>query len=131
MKNSQESFEEFDEKSLLQTKFFFEKEAIFLRKNKLSFAKISEYISIISRILRKTLKNLPENEAIKFEILLFLKNCEEILVSDQNFIENLEKDGKKNQNFLTTGLLEASEYLSLTFMLKKEILKILSVFCQM
>jgi len=131
VKNSQESFEEFDEKSLLQTKFFFEKEAIFLRKNKLSFAKISEYISIISRILRKTLKNLPENEAIKFEILLFLKNCEEILVSDQNFIENLEKDGKKNQNFLTTGLLEASEYLSLTFMLKKEILKILSVFCQM
>ena len=130
MKNSQESFEGFDEKSF-KTNFFFEKEALFLRKNKLSFAKISEFISIISRILRKTLKNLPENEAIKFEILSFLKTCEEILVSDQNFIENLEKEGKKKENFLTTGLLEVSEYLSLTFMLKKEIMKILSVFCQM
>lgn len=130
LKSSQESFEVCDDISK-KAGFLFDKELLFEGKQRIAVSKIQEFVKIISQIFRKTLKNLPENEALKFEIVQFFQKCEEILVSDQKYIEILEKDEKKRGNLLITGLLHGSDYLEVSLLIKKETLKTLNVFCLM
>ena len=130
VKSSQDNFE-INEENSIKFKFLFDKSLLFQGKTRLSTQRIVNFSIIISQIFKKTLKNLPENEAFRFDIQNFLRICEEIIVSDQNFIENVEKDENKVKNLLSTGFLQISEYILLSFHMKKEILKILKIFCQM
>jgi len=102
---------------------------IFQSKTRISQQFISHFIDIIARIFKKTLKNLPENQEIKFDIVKFLQICEEILVSDQKTLENSEN--KEKNRFLTSGILTFEEFRAISLLIKREIIRILTVFCEM
>ena len=130
-RSSQESFETFEEIPVNPPALglMFEKNWLFQAKNKLSRKNLEHFCEIITRILKKTLKNLPENLEIGFEGFKFLQICEEIFVSDQKTLENIEQ--KDKQRFLTSGMLESEEFIKVSLAFIRNILRVLVVFCEM
>lgn len=131
LRSSQETLENFDELPISDppSGVLFDKILLFPSKAKISQKNLLHYISATIRLCKKTLKNLPEDQEIKFNLWSFLSIAEEILASDLEKLDKIDKNKEKNR-FLTSGLLSMDEFKEASLMMKKGVISLLGLICE-